>query len=87
VQFVGTVGAIANWGIPAAAIAHIWAQKDPRKNDPRMTTALCVYSLLFMRWALAISPVNYPLFVCHLCNEAVQLTQLGRYVSATHSTK
>jgi len=36
-----------------------------------------------MRWALAVSPANYPLLLCHVANEAVQLTQLGRYFAAT----
>ena len=40
---------------------------------------MCVYSLLFMRFALAIKPVNYLLFACHVCNEAVQLNQLRRW--------
>jgi len=39
-----------------------------------------------MRWALAISPTNYPLFVCHLCNEIVQLYQLGRCINARYLT-
>ena len=49
-------------------------------------SALAVYSLLFMRWAIAISPANYPLLVCHIANEGVQLTQLGRYAMASHRT-
>lgn len=44
--------------------------------------ALAVYSVFFMRWALAITPANYPLLVCHVSNEVVQLAQLGRYVNA-----
>ena len=35
-----------------------------------------------MRWAIAISPPNYPLLVCHIANEAAQLTQLGRYAAS-----
>ena len=46
-------------------------------------SALAVYSVLFMRWALAVTPANYPLFMCHVANEAVQLAQLGRYLNAT----
>ncbi len=48
--------------------------------------ALAVYSLLFMRWALAVTPANYPLLVCHVSNEVVQLVQLGRYAAATKAT-
>ncbi len=42
--------------------------------------ALCVYSGLFMRFALAVQPVNYLLFACHLTNEAAQLTQGYRFL-------
>jgi hypothetical protein len=45
-------------------------------------SALAVYSLLFMRWAIAISPPNYPLLVCHIANETAQLVQLGRYAAS-----
>ena len=47
-----------------------------------MTAAMCVYSLLFMRFAWAIQPRNYLLFACHACNEAVQLNQMRRWASA-----
>ena len=81
---VGTIGALANWTIPLAAITHIVNRKDPATTiDPIMTSSLAIYSLLFMRWALAISPTNYPLFICHVANEAAQLTQLTRYAMAS----
>jgi len=80
---VGTIGALANWSIPLAAISHMLSSKDPGSTiDPIMTTSLAIYSLLFMRWAIAISPANYPLMVCHIANEAAQLTQLGRWAMA-----
>ncbi len=44
-----------------------------------MTTAMCIYSALFMRFALAIQPRNLLLFACHVCNEGVQLNQLRRW--------
>src|ERR1700730_15549957 len=75
---VGTLGALANWSIPSAAIAHM-ASKPADTIDPKMTTTLGIYSCFFMRWALAISPANYPLLVCHFCNVAAQSTQLVRY--------
>jgi hypothetical protein len=34
--------------------------------------------MLFMRFAWQVQPRNYLLLACHACNEAVQLTQLGR---------
>lgn len=59
------------------------SDKDPSSTiDPIMTSSLCIYSLLFARWALAITPANYPLLICHLSNEAVQLIQLGRWTNA-----
>lgn len=39
---------------------------------------MCVYSLLFMRFAWAINPRNYLLFACHASNECVQLNQMRR---------
>jgi len=46
-----------------------------------MTGALVVYSAVFMRYALAVSPKNYLLFGCHLVNEGAQLTQGYRYIN------
>ena len=45
-----------------------------------MTAALCVYSLTFMRYSLAVTPKNYLLFLCHFVNEGAQLTQGYRYL-------
>ncbi|XP_057307141.1 mitochondrial pyruvate carrier 1-like isoform X1 [Hydractinia symbiolongicarpus] len=70
-------GPVANWGIPLAAIADM--KKDPEMISPRMTSALCVYSALFMRFAWMVRPRNLLLFACHATNEGAQLTQLGRY--------
>jgi len=82
-KLVGTVGAIFNWSIPLAGITHMMSTKDPATTiDPIMTTSLAVYSLLFMRWSIAISPANYPLLMCHIANEIVQATQLVRYAMA-----
>jgi hypothetical protein len=46
-----------------------------------MTGALCIYSMTFMRYSLAVTPQNYLLFACHLVNECAQLTQGYRYLS------
>jgi hypothetical protein len=40
---------------------------------------MCVYSLLFMRFAWEIRPRNYILLACHASNECVQLNQLRRW--------
>lgn len=37
-----------------------------------------------MRWALAISPVNYPLFFMHLSNVAAQLNEATRHYRYTY---
>ncbi|GAB5593326.1 pyruvate transporter mpc1 [Umbelopsis nana] len=71
-------GPVANWGIPIAAISD-W-KKDPQYISGNMTLALCVYSGLFMRFALAVRPQNYLLFACHATNEVAQLVQGYRYI-------
>ena len=43
---------------------------------------MCVYSMLFMRFAWMIEPRNYLLLACHASNECVQLNQLRRWGSA-----
>ncbi|OZJ03684.1 hypothetical protein BZG36_03502 [Bifiguratus adelaidae] len=72
-------GPVANWGIPIAAIAD--TRKSPELISGSMTTALCVYSLLFMRFALAVTPKNPLLFACHATNEVAQLTQGYRFLN------
>ncbi|KAJ9526918.1 hypothetical protein QJQ45_017711 [Haematococcus lacustris] len=42
---------------------------------------MCLYSLLFMRFAWVVQPRNYLLLACHASNEAVQLYQFGRWYS------
>ncbi|KAG1178717.1 hypothetical protein G6F70_001625 [Rhizopus microsporus] len=71
-------GPVVNWGLPIAAI--IDTQKDPSLISGNMTLALCTYSALFMRFALAVQPRNYLLFACHATNEVAQLTQGYRYL-------
>ena len=41
--------------------------------------ALCIYSLLFMRFAIKVKPMNSLLFACHFANETAQVIQLSRY--------
>jgi len=82
---IGTLGALANWTIPSAAIAHMMS-KPADTVDPKMTVTLAIYSCFFMRWALAISPTNYPLLVCHAINVTAQSTQLVRYFTSTKTS-
>ncbi|CAH0674154.1 unnamed protein product [Spodoptera exigua] len=78
-------GPVANWGIPLAAIADI--QKDPSIISGKMTLALSIYSLMFMRFAWRVQPRNLLLFACHITNEAAQLTQLARFVNYHYIAK
>ncbi|OBZ90983.1 Mitochondrial pyruvate carrier 1 [Choanephora cucurbitarum] len=78
-------GPVVNWGLPIAAIAD--TQKDASLISGKMTTALCVYSALFMRFALAVQPVNYLLFACHATNEVAQLTQGYRFIQYNYFNK
>jgi len=75
-------GPVANWGFVGAGLAD--ANKPAEKISGNMTGAMCVYSLLFMRFALAIQPKNYLLFACHACNECVQLNLMRRWYGAHH---
>ncbi|XP_055381061.1 mitochondrial pyruvate carrier 1 [Condylostylus longicornis] len=73
-------GPVANWGIPLAAIADI-STKDPKFISGKMTTALILYSSVFMRFAWCVQPRNMLLFACHLTNVTAQTTQGLRFVS------
>nr|PVC51577.1 brain protein 44-like [Theileria orientalis] len=63
-------GPVANWGFVIAGISEM--SKNPERISPRMTGVLCVYSILFMRFALVVKPRNLLLFSCHFCNSSVQ---------------
>lgn len=71
-------GPIANWGIPIAALADL--KKDPSIISGKMTFALCLYSLVFMRFAWKVQPQNMLLFACHFTNECAQVTQGSRFL-------
>lgn len=67
-KFIGTVGSAFNWTIPLAAITHILSSEDPTVTvDPKMTAILAVYSMIFTRWSLAVTPPNYPNFIWSVC--------------------
>ncbi|PFH59696.1 hypothetical protein XA68_12019 [Ophiocordyceps unilateralis] len=72
-------GPVSNFGIPVAAVLD--TQKSPDLISGQMTGALCIYSMTFMRYSLAVMPKNYLLFACHFVNECAQLTQGYRYLS------
>jgi mitochondrial pyruvate carrier 1 len=66
-----------NWGFVLAGLSD--SQKPPEVISPNMTSALCIYSLLFMRFAWEVQPRNYLLLACHASNEMVQANNLRRY--------
>ncbi|CAK9830472.1 Mitochondrial pyruvate carrier 1 [Anthophora retusa] len=78
-------GPVANWGIPIAAIADI--QRDPKYISGKMTLALCLYSAMFMRFALRVEPRNLLLFACHFVNEGAQITQGTRFLKYHYVNK
>lgn len=69
-------GPVANWGIPIAALADI--KKDPKIISGTMTTALCLYSMVFMRFAWKVQPRNMLLLGCHITNFTAQSIQGAR---------
>mmetsp|Transcript_11095 Transcript_11095/g.20064 ORF Transcript_11095/g.20064 Transcript_11095/m.20064 type:complete len:127 (-) Transcript_11095:67-447(-) len=69
-------GPAANWGIAIAGLSDM--NKPVDMISEKMTFALCVYSLVFMRFAYKVQPRNMLLFACHFANETVQLYQLQR---------
>ena len=70
-------GPIANWGFVAAGLVD--TQKEEHLISGTMTGTLCVYSVLFMRFAWRVDPRNYILFACHATNECVQLYNFQRW--------
>ncbi|XP_050436244.1 mitochondrial pyruvate carrier 1 [Adelges cooleyi] len=72
-------GPIANWGIPIAALSDL--RKEPDMISGKMTGALCMYSMVFMRFAWQVQPRNMLLFACHATNEVAQLVQYGRFIN------
>ncbi|XP_066597996.1 mitochondrial pyruvate carrier 1 [Prorops nasuta] len=77
-------GPVANWGIPIAALYDI--QRDPKYISGKMTLALCIYSAMFMRFAIKVQPRNLLLFGCHFVNEGAQLTQGYRFINYHYFT-
>jgi len=75
-------GPVANWGLPLAALADL--EKDPDLISGNMTSALTLYSCVFMRFAWVVQPRNLLLFACHFTNVSAQLAQLTRYINHHH---
>ncbi|XP_030956116.1 mitochondrial pyruvate carrier 1-like isoform X3 [Quercus lobata] len=71
-------GPVVGWGIPIAAMVD--TNKPPELISGNMTTVMCVYSALFMRFAWMVQPRNLHLLALHAANESVQLYQLSRWL-------
>ncbi|XP_043493621.1 mitochondrial pyruvate carrier 1-like [Polistes fuscatus] len=78
-------GPVFNWMIPIATIAD--TQKHPRIISGKMTLALTLYSMMFMRFAVMVKPRNMLLFACHGTNVAAQLIQGYRYLDYHYGSK
>ncbi|ODQ78086.1 hypothetical protein BABINDRAFT_163111 [Babjeviella inositovora NRRL Y-12698] len=72
-------GPVSNFGIPVAAILDL--KKDPELISGPMTGSLVIYSLVFMKYSLSITPWNPLLFGCHVVNETAQLAQGTRWLN------
>ncbi|CAH9068808.1 unnamed protein product [Cuscuta europaea] len=77
-------GPIANWGFVAAALLD--TQKPPEMISGEMSSAMCIYSALSMRFAWMVQPRNHLLLACHVSNECVQLYQLSRWAKSRGSS-
>ncbi|XP_054422308.1 mitochondrial pyruvate carrier 1-like protein [Pteronotus mesoamericanus] len=71
-------GPMANWGLPLAAFRDM--KESPDIISGRMTTALILYSMAFMRFAYRVQPRNLLLMACHGTNVVAQSMQASRYL-------
>ena len=78
-------GPVANWGFVLAGILD--SNKPPEKISTNMTAVLCLYSCMFMRFALRVQPTNYLLFACHFSNASCQAYLLARKFKAEKEKK
>ena len=78
-------GPVANWGFVLAGILD--SNKPPEKISTNMTAVLCLYSCMFMRFALRVQPTNYLLFACHFSNASCQAYLHARKFKAEKEKK
>ncbi|XP_018356587.1 PREDICTED: mitochondrial pyruvate carrier 1-like isoform X2 [Trachymyrmex septentrionalis] len=76
-------GPVFNWMIPIAAIADM--RKHPKIISGKMTLALVLYSLVFMRFAWKVKPRNLLLLACHATNAGAQMGQGYRFLDYHYS--
>ncbi|MDC6274328.1 hypothetical protein PP714_10090 [Lacticaseibacillus paracasei] len=72
-------GPVSNFGIPVAAVLDLRNKPEDTISGP-MTVSLIAYSLVFMKYALAVTPKNYLLFGCHAIKTVAQTGQGLRYL-------
>jgi len=70
---------VANWGLPLAAIADL--KKDEEIISGPMTSAMVLYSSIFMRFAWRVQPWNPLLLACHATNATAQTIQGARFIN------
>nr|XP_031833234.1 mitochondrial pyruvate carrier 1-like [Nomia melanderi] len=71
-------GPAINWMIPIATISD--TRKHPRIISGKMTLALALYSMVFVRFAWRVQPRSLLLVACHFVNSCAQLTQAYRFI-------
>src|SRR5688572_16758336 len=73
-------GPVANWTLVIAAVVDASTKSADVISLP-VTTSMCLYSALFMRFAWCVQPRNYIFCACHVFNEIAQLNQLRRGIA------
>jgi hypothetical protein len=61
--------------------------KPKEQISGKMTGVMCVYSMMFMRFAWMVAPRNYLLLGCHASNEVAQIYQLCRWGGLTDESE
>ena len=61
--------------------------RAPEKISRNMQCVLSMYSALFMRFALRVTPINYFLFCVHLSNFTLQMNLLIKRLRYEHQRK
>jgi hypothetical protein len=79
-------GPVSNFGIPVAAMLDLKNKPEEKISGP-MTGALIVYSAVFMKYSVSITPKNYLLLGCHIVNEIAQLGQGFRFINYNYLSK
>lgn len=75
-------GPVASGGLPLAAVNDM--KSSPDVISGRMTTALLLYPMVFMRFAYRVQPRNLLMMASHGNNVVVQSVQASRYLIYHH---